>query len=194
MYGLKHSIVRTDIAGWNESQASDQAAAQVRKNISVQVLHYHNIKLIRIHDKLHAGVIDDFIITFNLRIFLCNLFENGKEHAIGHFQDICLMNTGYFLASVLFRILECIADNALACLSCNNLNCMNCIRIYLLLYTNIKTFCIFAENHNIHILKWSFYCRVGLNRADIGIQVILSAKCYIQGAESFSNRSRNRGF
>ena len=95
MYGLKHSIVRTDIAGWNESQASDQAAAQVRKNISVQVLHYHNIKLVWIHDKLHAGVIDDFIITFNLWIFLCNLFENGKEHAIGHFQDICLMNTGY---------------------------------------------------------------------------------------------------
>ena len=68
----------------------------------------------------------------------------------------------------------------LAGLSCNNLNCMNRIRIYLLLYTNIKTFCIFAENHDIHILKWSFYCRVRLNRADIGIQIILSAKCYIQ--------------
>ena len=80
------------------------------------------------------------------------------------------MNTGYFLPSVLFRILECIADNALACLSCNNLNCMNCIRIYLLLHTDIKSLCIFAENHNIYILKRSFYGCVGLNRADIGIQ------------------------
>ena len=71
---------------------------------------------------------------------------------------------------------------------------MNRIRIYLLLYADIKTFCILAENYDIHIFKWRFYCCVGLNRADIGIQVILSAKCYIQGAESFSNRSRNRGF
>ena len=104
------------------------------------------------------------------------------------------MNTGYFLPSVLFRILKCIADNALAGLSCDNLNCMNRIRIYLLLHTDIKSLCIFAENHNIYILKRSFYGCVGLNRADIGIQVILSAECYIQRAEALSNRSCNRGF
>ena len=61
---------------------------------------------------ISTGVIDDFIITFNLRIFLCNLFENGKEHAIGHFQDIGLVYAGHFFPVMSLRILKRITNNA----------------------------------------------------------------------------------
>ena len=77
MNGFEHCIVGTNVAGRYKTKAADQTTAKVGENVAVEVLHYHHIKLVRVHDELHAGVVDDLVIALDLRIFFRDLLENG---------------------------------------------------------------------------------------------------------------------
>ena len=88
--GFEHCVVGTDVAGRNEAEAADQAAAEIGKNVAVEVLHYHHIKLVRVHDELHAGVVDDLVVCLDLRVILCDFTEDSEEHSVRHLKDVCL--------------------------------------------------------------------------------------------------------
>lgn len=62
-----------------KTKAADQTAAKVGENVAVEVLHYHHIKLVRVHDELHAGVVDDLVISLDFRVILCNFTEDREE-------------------------------------------------------------------------------------------------------------------
>ena len=174
--GFEHCVVGTDVAGRYKTKAADQAAAEIGKDITVEVLHYHHVKLVRVHDKLHAGVVDDLVISLDLRIILCYFAEDSKKHTVGHLKDVCLVNAGNFLSAVFLRVLEGVTDDALRCFLCDDLDRVNRVLIDLLFFSHIQTFGVLTENHDIHVLKRSFYRIIGLYRADIRVEVILAAQ------------------
>ena len=96
------------------------------------------------------------------------------------------MNTGYFLASVLFRILECIADNALASLCLVTiLIAQNRIRIYTVLYTNTKDFLYFrGKSRYPHSQMEFFYAALDLTGRILAYRSYCP-RSYIQGAGTF---------
>ena len=174
--GFEHCIVGTNVAGRYKTKAADQAAAKVGENVAVEVLHYHHIKLVRVHDELHAGVVDDLVISLDFRVILCNFTEDREEHAVRHLEDVCLVNAGNFLSAVLLRVLEGVADDALRCFLGNDLDRVNRVLIDLFFFSDIQTFGVLTEDHDIHVLKRSFYRIIGLYRADIRVEVILASK------------------
>ena len=49
------------------------------RSLTVQIRHHQNIKGFRTHNQLHTHIIHNFIICFNIRIFLCYFLKNGKK-------------------------------------------------------------------------------------------------------------------
>ena len=79
MDGFEHGVIVADIHGRQESQSADEAARKVGNDIAVEVWHDDDIELFRTHDQLHAGIVDDFIIAFNLRIVSGDGAEGVEE-------------------------------------------------------------------------------------------------------------------
>lgn len=121
-----------------KTKAADQTAAKVGENVAVEVLHYHHIKLVRVHDELHAGVVDDLVISLDFRVILCNFTEDREEHAVRHLEDVCLVNAGNFLSTVLLRVLEGVADDALRCFLGNDLDRVNRVLIDLFFFPTYR--------------------------------------------------------
>ena len=174
--GFEHCVVGTDVAGRNEAEAADQAAAEIGKDITVEVLHYHHIKLVRVHDELHAGVVDDLVVCLDLRVILCDFTEDSEEHSVRHLKDVRLVNAGNFLSAILLCVLEGVADDALRCFLCDDFDRVNRVLIDLFFFSHIQAFGVLTEDHDIHVLKRSFYRIIGLYRTDIRIEVILAAQ------------------
>ena len=86
------------------------------------------------------------------------------------------MNAGNFLSAVLLRVLEGVADDALRCFLGDDLDRVNRVLINLFFFSDIQTFGVLTEDHDIHVLKRSFYRVIGLYRADIRVEVILASK------------------
>ena len=97
MDGFEHSVVAADIHGRKKTQAADKATCQVGNDVAVKIRHDHDIEVFGMHDQLHARVVYDFVITFNLGIFFGYIAENGQEHAIAEFHDIGFVDAGHFM-------------------------------------------------------------------------------------------------
>ena len=137
MNRFKHCVFRSDITARKKPQTTDQTTCQITDNITVQIRHHHNIEGFRAHNQLHTHIIHDFIICLDIRIFLCDFLKDGKEHAIAHFQNICLMYTGNPFSVIRPRICKGIPYDACTCLTCDNFGRMHRICINLFLHTDI---------------------------------------------------------
>jgi hypothetical protein len=73
--------------------SSDKGRRKDRILYRRKIRQNHNIKFLGPHNKLHAKVIDDNIIGFNLRIILCHFPEYLKEQTVRKLHDIRLVNT-----------------------------------------------------------------------------------------------------
>ena len=68
---------------------------------------YHNVKLVRMRDKLHASVINDEIICFDHWIVLGNFVKRSHEHTITFLHDVCLVDTCDLLSTFTESEVEC---------------------------------------------------------------------------------------
>ena len=96
-------------------------------------------------DKLHTRIVDDFVIGFDLRIFLGDIIENAEKQSVAHFQNIGLVYAGYFTAIVCYGIFECVFDNSFTGGAGDYFCSMNSIFVNLLFHSDIKVFRVFAE-------------------------------------------------
>ena len=55
-----------------------------------------------IHHELHAGVIDDFFVVFDIRIVHGDMSEALRNRSIGFFHDVRLVNGSDFLRLCIF--------------------------------------------------------------------------------------------
>src|SRR6188768_2097655 len=53
VYGFEHRVVVTDVRAGRHAQTADQACAQIRTDVAVQVLAHHDVELCRILHHLH---------------------------------------------------------------------------------------------------------------------------------------------
>ena len=146
------------------------------------------------HDQLHARVVYDFVITFNLGIFFGYIAENGQEHAIAEFHDIGFVDAGHFMTIMGQGVLKSGADDAAAGMTGDDFDGMHFIIIDFFFYAGIEIFCVFTERHQIDVGKWRFDGCVGFCRADIGKEIVFFAQHDINGTESFADRCGNWRF
>src|SRR5882724_9635847 len=103
---LKHRPFLPDVCARHQAQTSNQTSAQIRHDITVKVFQEHHVKLFGPHDKLHARVIDDLVVSLNLGILGRHFPEAIEKESVGQLHDVCFMSAGYFLAALAPRILE----------------------------------------------------------------------------------------
>ena len=61
---------------------SDQARAQIRHDVAVKIFQQHDVKLFGSHDQLHAGVVDNLVVSFNLRKIRGHFSEAVKKETV----------------------------------------------------------------------------------------------------------------
>ena len=65
------------------------------------------VKLLGPHHHLHRHIVNNHVAELDIRVLWGNFPGNFQEKSGGEFQDVGLVNGGYFLESVLLRILKC---------------------------------------------------------------------------------------
>lgn len=74
---------------------------------------YHDIKLLRLRNKLHATVVNDDFIVLNSWILGSNLATGLQKQPISKLHDVCLVYSCDCLSIVQVRVLKGVLGNAL---------------------------------------------------------------------------------
>src|SRR5437762_7095854 len=112
MDGLENSALMSEVRSRHEPKSADESGAQVRNDVTVEVLHEQNVVLIWIHHQLHAGVVDDVLAIRNLRIFLRNIPRAAQEESVRQLHDVGLVDGMNLLAMILACVFKCKTGNA----------------------------------------------------------------------------------
>ncbi len=117
MYGFEDSGLFTDVGARGKAKTAHQPGAQVRENVAEQVGGHHYIELMRVHDQLHAGVIHDHFLKFDLRILTGDFSGHVQKQAGAGLDDVGLVDSRHLFTPVLLGQLESVTHDALGALA-----------------------------------------------------------------------------
>ena len=81
-YRFKHCIVSSDIFTRHDPWPADQRGSNIADDVAIQVRHDHHIKLLWLGNKLHATIVNDHSVVFNIGIVLSNFTTASQKKAV----------------------------------------------------------------------------------------------------------------
>lgn len=109
-YGFKHGKFATNVAAWNQAWTTNQTSTlyhtidkysafpflhllrgtilyHIRDDVTVEVRHNHDVKLLGTRDQLHGRVVDNHIIELNAMVFVLfgNVTAGAQKETISQF-------------------------------------------------------------------------------------------------------------
>lgn len=97
---LEDGNIATHVAAGNDTRTTDESGTDVGQDATVQVGHNHDVELLGSRHALHAGVVDDHVVSLEGRVFGSSLLEGASEETVSQLHDVGLVDTGNLLAVV----------------------------------------------------------------------------------------------
>jgi hypothetical protein len=104
--------MRPEVAARREAEAADQAGAEVRDDVAVEVGTDEHVVLLGPLDELHREVVHDAVFELHVAVFLGDLARDAQEEAVRELHDVRLVDRGHLAAAVLAGIVEGELDDA----------------------------------------------------------------------------------
>ena len=106
MSGLEDCGSIADISAWRDAESADQAGTEVAENITVEVGQDEDVVEFGLLDQLHAHIIDDAVLEFDVGVFLGDIATDVEPETVGEFHDIGLVDAGDLLSAELAGVVE----------------------------------------------------------------------------------------
>src|SRR5712664_3368349 len=111
MNSLEHSTTIANVGGTSQTDRAGNLGRYVRKDVTIQVGHDHDIEGIRGVGKLGRANIHNPGFIGNVRIFGGDLVKNFVEQAVRLLHNIVFNKAGDFLAVIGTSILKGVAHD-----------------------------------------------------------------------------------
>ena len=108
------AAVLADVRPGGDAQAADEPGAEVGEDVAVEVGQDQDVVQLGLLHELHAHVVDDPVLEFDVGVRLGDLAADFEEEAVGELEDVRLVDARDLLPAVLPGVLEGVLDDPLA--------------------------------------------------------------------------------
>ena len=98
--------IGSEIRGADEAEPADEAGAEIRHDVAVEIREQQDVEPRRLHHELHAGGVDDALVVLRVRVDLRDAPGALEEQAVAELHDVRLVDRGDARAAVAARVLE----------------------------------------------------------------------------------------
>ena len=192
MHGLEHSAFLADVRARHETESANQPGAQIRNNIAIEIFTKQDVELFGPHDELHRGVVDDDIVSLNLRIFFGDFVKALEKKTVRQFHDVCFMHTRNSLALFAARKIERKTRDARRGFLSNDLQAFDDAGNDHMLESRIKTLGVFAHDDQIEIRIATGNVWQRANRTQVRVKIQSLAQTDVDRPETLADRCGDR--
>ena len=68
MNGFEDRVVLAQVGARHDAEAADEACAEVRHDVAVQIWQEQHVELLGVHDEVHAGGVHDAFFVRDVRV------------------------------------------------------------------------------------------------------------------------------
>ncbi len=90
--GFEDGAVGAEVGRAHDAKAADEAGAQVRDDVAVQVRHHQHVEPFRVQHELHAGGVDDALVVGDVRKLARDGPDALEKQSVAELHDVGLVN------------------------------------------------------------------------------------------------------
>ena len=188
MHGFEDAAFVAVIYAGHNSQSAYQTCRQIRDDVSIQILQEQRVEPFRTRDKLHAGVVDDALVTFNTGKEIGNLAADPEEQPVAHLHDVGLVDYGDFLAPGPAGVFERELSDSLRCLASDDFQALDHARDDLMFDAGVEAFGVFAHDNQVEAAPFGGDALQALDRTEVRVQVEVLAQRDVDALVTRANR------
>src|SRR5581483_1567233 len=151
MHSFENGAFIANIGARHQSKTPDKSGTEIGDDIAIEIFQQQHVVLVRVHDQLHAGIVDDVFSVRNLGVFLGYVARAAQEQAVRELHDVGLVDGVNLLALVFTRVFESETRYARGRLLGNNLEAFDHTGHDLMLDSGIQTFGVLADDDQVDI-------------------------------------------
>src|SRR6266568_167901 len=185
--GFEDGALMPQVCSRNQTEATDESCAQIADNVAVEIFKQQGVVLIRIHDQLHAGVVDDVFAVEYFRKALGNLAGAAQKQAIGQLHDVGFVDGVDLFAAMLARVFKCEFSDAGRTFFGDDLDAFNDAGDDFMLQSDVFSFGVFADDDEVDTGPFGFEAGKILDGAKVGEEVELLAEGDVDAFEATAN-------
>lgn len=192
--GLEDGGGISDVAGRCEAESTDEAGAEIRENITVEIRHDHDPIRVRcgVLDHAETDSVEEILVVLDVRELLRYDSARLQEHAIRHLHNGRLVHRGYMRAAAGLGVLEGVAGYTFRGLVGDELDGLDDARLHLVLDTRVLSLGVLADQNAVDVLVGGLEALNGLARADVGVEAECPSQCQVERDVSLANGRSER--
>ncbi len=192
MNGLEDGHHFSDVGSGNNAEAAHQPRSQVRDDVAVEIFQQKHIELLRIHDQLHAGVVHDLLILFDVGIVAGDAAETIEEKTVGQFHDIGLVNGRDFTSAFPTGVLEGKAGDAQRGPLGDDLEGFDHAGDDDVFQSGVQVLSVFSHHDQVHLAEARGHAGKRADGTEVGEQVQFLSQPDVDALKAFGNGRRQR--
>src|SRR4051794_5439036 len=183
-----------DVRAGDDAQPAHESRGEIGNDVTVEIFEQQDVELLRVHHHLHAEVVDDLVVRFDVRILLRNVAEALQEKAVRQLHDVGLVHGGDALASVRARVLERELRDARRGAFGDDLDRLDHARDHFVFESAVQVLGVLAHDDDVDVFEARDDVRHRLDRPQIRVEIERLAQPDIDRREAGADRRRDRTF
>src|SRR6185437_11906677 len=192
--GFEDGAVVAEIRSGHQPQAADKGGAEVADDVAVEVFEQQRVVLERVHDELHAGVVNDVLGVLDVVELFRHFARATQEEPVGELHDVGLVNGMDLLAAVLARVFKGEAGDTGGALLGDDLDGFDHAGDDFMLQADVFAFSVFADDDQVHAGPMRVQAGKQLDGTEVREQVEFFAQGDVDALESATDGGGDRSF
>ena len=188
---LEHRDGVAVVGGADGAEAADEAGAQIRHDVAVQVRKEKHVELLGLHHEVHARRVDDLLIVGNVRMRGGDSPGTSNEQAVAHLHDVGLVDGGDALPPHALRVVEGKVRDARRRALGDDLQAFDDAGNDFVLETRVQIFGVLAHDDEIDVLESRADVRKVRDRPQVRVQIERLAQPDVDAGKPFADRRRD---
>ena len=192
VHRFEHGAREAQVRGAYDTQSADEARAEIRHDVAVQVRQHQHVEPLGREDELHARRVDDALVVGDLGILARDGPDAVEKQPVAHLHDVGLVDRGHALAPVPARVLERESSDSRRRLLGDDLQALDDAGNDLVFQPGVEILGVLADDDEVDVAETRRHARQVPHGAKIRVEVEPLPKTDVHAREAFPHRSRDR--
>ena len=188
----KTPIVGAEVRRADDAEAADQAGAEIRDDVAVQVRHHEHVELPRVHHEVHAGGVDDLLVVRDVGVLARDGADALEEQPVAELHDVGLVDRRHLLPAVPPRVLEREPRDPRRRALGDDLQALDDAGHDLVLEAGVQILGVLADDHQVDAREPRRHARQVPDRPQVRVEIERLAQPDVDAREPFRDRRRHR--
>ena len=191
---FKHGGFVADVGAADDAEPADKARGEIAHDVAIEIGQEQHVELLRIEHDLHAGVVYDEFLVFDVGILWGYVANGFEKEAIGELHDIGFVDGVNLFAAFTLGVFESEVGDLSRSFFGDDFEALDDAGDDFVFQAGVEVFGVFADEDDVDVFEARFNAGKIFNGADVGVKIEGFAQAHVDAGGSAGDGGAHGAF